>query len=143
MLVIFHKIPIPHCRSCFWIYYGIFDFSQNEEALPSDLYFPSATPRPVNICVSSVYVQFYKMSISSCGIILDFFHLALYIVVRSYGMVGAGVLCVPTLGYGALILSTTIGGTRVSTLGGAGYLACLAEDLCSNLGGTPGLFSQD
>ena len=45
---------------------------------------------------------------------------ALFCVVQVYGMVGAGVLRVPTLGDGAMILRSTLGGAGVSTLGGAG-----------------------
>ena len=36
------------------------------------------------------------------------------------GIVGAGVLSVPPLGYGAVIIITTLGSTGVPTLGGSG-----------------------
>ena len=90
------------------------------EALTSNLYCLSVTIRPATICVSYVSVKFSQMSIYCCGIILDFFSLTLYSMVQAYGMVGAGVLCLPTLGDGTFILR--------STLGGAG-----------SLGGVPGL----
>ena len=41
---------------------------------------------PENRCGSYVSVKFSKISISSCGIILDFFFLALYLVVNAEGM---------------------------------------------------------
>ena len=41
---------------------------------------------PENRCGSYVSVKFSKISISSCGIILDFFFLALYLVVKAEGM---------------------------------------------------------
>ena len=108
------------------------------KALPSKLYFPTMTPRPINRCVNSVSVKFDRMSISYCGIILNFFSLELYLVVIADGMVGAGVWCVPTLGSGALILSSTLGGTGVSTLGGT---FCLA--VRSTLVSEPGFYMRD
>ena len=51
------------------------------EDIPSNMYCPSVTPRPANICVSSVSVNFYKNSISSCGIIFSLLSLVLYLVV--------------------------------------------------------------
>ena len=62
------------------------------------------TTSPEKVCVSYVSVKFAKIFISSCGIIFDFLSLTLYFVVQEYGMVGAGVLCVSTLGDGELIL---------------------------------------
>ena len=112
-------------------------FSRNEEALPSNLYFTSVTHRPVNICVSSVSVQFSKMSIYCCGIILAFFSLVMYFVVRADGMVGAVFLYVPSLGYGTLILISTLGVAVFFTFGGACSLA-----IYYTLGGTPGLFRR-
>ena len=55
--------------------------SQPGEDLTSNLYQPSVTSRPENRYVSYMYVKFYKMSISSRGIILDLFSMALYLVV--------------------------------------------------------------
>ena len=106
------------------------------EALPSNLYCTSVTPRPENICVSSVSVKCDKMYIYSCGIILDFLSLELYLVAKEDGMIGAGVWCVPTLGDGELIMRYTLGGTGVYTLGGSGSLA-----VCSTLEGAQGCSS--
>ena len=64
-------------------------------------------------------------------------------VLREYVMVGAGVLSVPTLGDGALILRDKIYGAGVSTLGGALPPTICAGDVCTTLGGSPGLFSHD
>ena len=50
------------------------------------------------------------MFISSCVIILIFFSKAIYCVVQEDGIVGAGVLCVPTIGYGAVNLRSTLCG---------------------------------
>ena len=109
-------------------------------AVPSDLYWTSVTPRPENRWVSSFYVKVSIMSISSCGMILIFFSHALYCVVQAYGMLGAGVLGVPTLGYGSLIIRATLGGSGVSTIGGSVSLTLCSGDVCTNLGGVPGLF---
>ena len=100
-------------------------------------------PSPENICVSYVSVNFYKISISYCGIIIYFFSLALNLVAQAHGMVSADVLCVPTLGDNELIFHATLGGEGVSTLGGSGYLAILAGDVSSTLGDAQGLFSRD
>ena len=70
--------------------------------------------------VSYFYVNVTIIFISYCGITLILFSHALFCVVQVYGMVGAGVLRVPTLGDGAMILRSTLGGAGVSTLGGAG-----------------------
>ena len=78
------------------------------------------------------------MSISSCGIILNLLSLVLYLVVREDGIFCEGVLCVPNLGDGALIIWSTLGGAGVSTLGGSGFLA-----ICSTLGGAPGFSRRD
>ena len=56
--------------------------------------------------MSFVCIEFYKMFIYSCGMILNF-----YLVVQEDGMVGAGLLIVPTLGYGAVILRANLGGS--------------------------------
>ena len=55
-------------------------------------------------------------------------------MVKVDGMVGAGVLCVPTLGAGALIIC--------ATLGGDGYLLLRAGGVCSTLGVAPCLSRQ-
>ena len=72
------------------------------------------------------------MFISSCGIILNLFYLALFCVVQEDELVDAGVLSVPSLGYGAVILRATLGG-YVS-------IAICVGDICNTLGGSPGLF---
>ena len=64
-------------------------------------------------------------------------------MVREYVMVGAGILSVPTLGDGALILRDNLDGAGVSTLGGAVPPKMCAGDVCTTLGGSPGLFSHD
>ena len=66
--------------------------------------------RPKNRCVNYVYIKFDRISISSFGVLFNLFYIALYLVVRSDGMVGACVWCVPTLGYGTLITRSTLGG---------------------------------
>ena len=63
-------------------------------------------------------------------------------MVKAYGMVGEGVLCVPTLVNGALIIFNTIGGAGVSTLGGSVSRTFHVGDVCTTLGGAPGLFRQ-
>ena len=60
-------------------------------------------------------------------------------MIQANYMVGAGVLCLPTLGYGELILCATLGGAGVSTLGGAELPELSNGDVCSNLGGALGL----
>ena len=67
----------------------------------------------------------------------------LYLVVRSDGMVGAGVLCVPTLGDGAFILRGTLGGTVVCTLSVDVSLEVRSRDVCSTIGGEPGFSWRD
>ena len=52
------------------------------------MYWPSVTPRPASGCVIYVSVKFDKMYLYSFGIILNFFSLALYLVVRADGMLG-------------------------------------------------------
>ena len=54
-------------------------------------------------------------------------------------MVGAVILCVPTLVYGALILCDALFGTVVSTLGDAGSPALCSGDVYSTLEVSPGL----
>ena len=98
-----------------------------------NLYWPLVTPRPVNICVNYVSVKFSRMFISSCGIIFYFFSLYLYPFVRPYGMVGAGVWCVPVLLSGSFILNSTPSGVGVFTLRGA-----VSLDVCYTLGGATG-----
>ena len=92
------------------------------------------TPRTSNICVSPVSFKFDIMSIYSCGIIFALIYLYLYLLVRADGMVGADVFCVPTLGVFSLVLRSTIVGAGLSNLVGA-----VSLDICTNLGGTPGL----
>ena len=113
-----------------------------EADLTSNLYCPSVPPSPENRCVSFISVKISQTYISSCGTILASFSWALYLVVQSYGMMGSGVLCAPTLGYCAIILCITLGGTRVSTLGVSGYRALRDSDICSALGGAPGFYRQ-
>ena len=96
------------------------------------------THRPANICVSYVSVKFSKMSIYYCGVILAFLSLALYLVVQVDVMVGEVFLCVPTLGYGALILSYTL-----CVAGYSNFVGAVSLVVCSTLGGAPGLFRRD
>ena len=63
-------------------------------------------------------------------------------MVQAYGMVGEGVLSVPTIGYGAVNLHATLGGTGVSTLSSDGSSTLRAGDVCTTLGCAPGLFRQ-
>ena len=74
------------------------------------------TPRPVNMCVSSVCLKFSKRSIYSTEFILILLSRSLYFVICAYTMVGAGVLGVITLGYGAVILRASLGGSGFPTL---------------------------
>ena len=60
-------------------------------------------------------------------------------MVRSDGIVGAGVLNVITLGYGTVILCATLGGAGVSILGGSGLINLCVGDTCTTLVGAPGL----
>ena len=83
------------------------------------------------------------MIIYSCVIILIFFYRALYYVLQAYGMVGAGLLSVRNLVYGAVILLATIGGVVVFTLGGAGPPKLCEGGFCTTPGGAPCFFSQD
>ena len=62
------------------------------------MYWPSVNPRPKNRCVTSFCNKVAKIFISSCVIIQILFSQYLYRVVLEYGMAGAGVLSVPTLG---------------------------------------------
>ena len=55
-------------------------------------------------------------------------------------MVGEGVLCVPTLLDGTLILFAILDGTGLSTLGGSGYPSLCVVDVCYTLGGAPDFF---
>ena len=55
-------------------------------------------------------------------------------------MVGEGVLCVTNLLEGTLILCAILGGTGLSTLGGAGYPSLCVADVCYTLGGAPNVF---
>ena len=64
-------------------------------------------------------------------------------VLREDVMVGAGVLSVPTLGDGALILRATLDSAGVSTLGDTISPTLRAGDVCNTLGGASGLFSND
>ena len=68
--------------------------------------------------------------------------MALYPVVIVYGMVGAGVLCVPNPGSGLLILCATLGVSGVSTIGGYGSFSIRVGVFCSTLGGAPDLFRR-
>ena len=139
VLVIFHHMYILHCRSCLWIYDGISDFyTWYGEYLPSNLHCPSVTPRTEDRCVSSVSVKFSKMSIYYCGVILAFLSLALYLVVQVYVMVGEVFLCVPTLGYGALILRSTL-----CVSGDSKFVGAVSLVVCSTLGGAPVFFRRD
>ena len=63
-------------------------------------------------------------------------------MVQADGVVGSGILYVPTLGDGALILCATLGGERVSTLGGAVSPALCSRDVCYTLVVSPGLFRR-
>ena len=92
--------------------------------------------------MSSVCVKFTEIVISSCEIILILFSWVLDRVVQAYGMVGEGVLSVPTIGYGAVNLHATLGGTGVSTLSSDGSYTLRAGDVCTTLGCAPGLFRQ-
>ena len=49
---------------------------------------------------------------------------------------------VPTLGGVSLILRSTLDGTLVSTLGGSVSPTLISGDVCSALGGEPGLFRR-
>ena len=104
------------------------------------LYCHYVTTRLENRSVSSVCVNFSKMFISSCGIILVLFTWSIYCVVRADGIVGAGILIVPTLGYGAVILHATFYVTVVSTLVGVFSLKLYAGGVCTTLGGAPSFF---
>ena len=61
-------------------------------------------------------------------------------MVQADGMVGASVLCVPTLGDVSVILYATLGGVVVSTIFGAECLTLCVVDVCTTLGGAPDLF---
>ena len=93
--------------------------------------------------MSSVCVKFTEIVISSCEIILILFSWVLDRVVQAYGMVGAGLLSVRNLVYGAVILLATIGGVVVFTLGGAGPPKLCEGGFCTTPGGAPCFFSQD
>ena len=92
-------------------------------------------PGPASSFVSFISVKLSKISIYSCGIILDFFSLYLFLIVRADGIVGSGVLCLSTLGDGEFILCVTLDVSGVPTLGGAGFIFLLFT-----LEGAPGLF---
>ena len=112
-------------------------FSWPGEALSSKIYCPSVTPSLKNRCVSYFGLNVDRNFNSSCGIIMIIFFWDLYCVVQEYGMVGAGILCVPTLGYDAVIIRATLGGVGVSTLGGDIYPTLCDGYVCTTLGGSP------
>ena len=105
-------------------------------------YWPSMTPRPENRCVRYFCVKVVIMFIYSFGIIIILFYCDLHCVVREDGMMREGVLSVPTLGYVAVILHATLGDAGVSTLGGASSLTLCAGNICTPIGGAPGLFQS-
>ena len=121
---------------------GLEFFYWPDEALTSILYWTYVSPSPENRCVSSVFVKFARIFISSCGIILILFSRALYLVVQADGIVGEGVLIVPTLGDGAVIQLYKIGGSGVSTLGGAVSSTIRDADICTTHRGAQGLFRR-
>ena len=120
------------------VYIMEFATSWNEKDLPSKIYWPSVTSRPTNRCVHYISINFPRMSIYSGEVIFDLFAMALYLLVQAYVNVGAGVWYVPTIGDGALIIRSTLGGAFVFTLVGDAYLT-----FSSTLGGAPGLSRQD
>ena len=77
------------------------------------------------------------MSISSCGVLFDLSSLELYLVVRAYGIVSAGVWCVLTIWAGSLFIRSTLGCAWVFTLV---VLVCFS--VRSSLWGAPGLFRR-
>ena len=87
-------------------------------------------------------VKVDKIFISYFGIIIVLLSQYLHHVVRADGMVGTGIWSVPTLEDGAVILHATIGGTEVSTFGGAGSPTLCAVYVDITLVWVPGLFSQ-
>ena len=64
----------------------------------------------------------------------------LYLVVWSYGMVGAVVLILTTLVDDAVIICDALGGVGVFTLGGAGFSSLRAGYFCTALLSELGLF---
>ena len=65
---------------------------------------------------------------------------SIFCVVQGDGIVGAGILIVPTLGYGAVILNATFYVAGVSTLVSVFSTKLYAGGVCTTLGGAPGLF---
>ena len=92
------------------------------------------TNRPANICVSYLCVKVARTFISSCGIKMILFSWYLYHMVRVDGMVGVGVFSVHNLGYGAVILRATLGGTVSPAIFSGGVYTTL---VCA-----PGLFRR-
>ena len=82
------------------------------------------------------------MLIYSCGIIHIFFSWSFYLVVQADGMVGAGVLNVPTLGDGAVILRAILGVVEVFTLCVDVSPTLCVDDVCTAIEGAPGLFRR-